>query len=277
MSSAGNIITITDFDAPELDVYARRTENQLLNREHPEDGLFIAESPKVIQRALDNGYVPVSFLVEQRHLSSEAAPVLSCCPDVPVFTADYEVLVRLTGYALTRGMLCVMRRKPLPDPKTLLETSSRIVVLESIMNPTNIGAIFRSAAALNMDGILLSSDCSNPLYRRAIRVSMGGVFQIPWTFLPESRTGAPEFLKLHGFSSAAMALCADSVDIDDVQLNRERRLAIFLGSEGDGLKPETIQNCDYTVCIPMQHGVDSLNVAAASAIAFWQLGRSKQY
>ena len=275
MSTAGNIINITDFNAPELDVYARRTENQLLNREHPEDGLFIAESPKVIRRALDCGYVPVSFLVEQRHLSTEAAPVLSCCPEVPVYTADYEVLVQLTGYALTRGMLCVMRRKPLPDPKTLLETSSRIVVLESIMNPTNIGAIFRSAAALNMDGILLTSDCSNPLYRRSIRVSMGGVFQIPWTFLPENRTGTPDFLKQLGFSTDAMALRADSVDIDDALLNREPRLAIFLGSEGDGLMPETIQSCDYTVCIPMQHGVDSLNVAAASAIAFWQLGRSK--
>ena len=275
MSTAGNIINITDFNAPELDVYARRTENQLLNREHPEDGLFIAESPKVIRRALDCGYVPVSFLVEQRHLSTEAAPVLSCCPEVPVYTADYEVLVQLTGYALTRGMLCVMRRKPLPDPKTLLETSSRIVVLESIMNPTNIGAIFRSAAALNMDGILLTSDCSNPLYRRSIRVSMGGVFQIPWTFLPENRTGTPDFLKQLGFSTAAMVLRADSVDIDDALLNREPRLAIFLGSEGDGLMPETIQSCDYTVCIPMQHGVDSLNVAAASAIAFWQLGRSK--
>lgn len=275
MSTAGNIINITDFNAPELDVYARRTENQLLNREHPEDGLFIAESPKVIRRALDCGYVPVSFLVEQRHLSTEASPVLSCCPEVPVYTADYEVLVQLTGYALTRGMLCVMRRKPLPDPKMLLETSSRIVVLESIMNPTNIGAIFRSAAALNMDGILLTSDCSNPLYRRSIRVSMGGVFQIPWTFLPENRTGTPDFLKQHGFSTAAMALRADSVDIDDARLNREPRLAIFLGSEGDGLMPETIQGCDYTVCIPMQHGVDSLNVAAASAIAFWQLGRSK--
>lgn len=275
MSSARNIITITDFDAPELDVYARRTENQLLNREHPENGLFIAESPKVIRRALDNGYEPVSFLVEQRHLSTEAAPVLACCPGVPVYTADYEVLVQLTGYALTRGMLCVMKRKPLPNPNTLLETSSRIVVLESIMNPTNIGAIFRSAAALNMDGILLSSDCSNPLYRRAIRVSMGGVFQVPWSFLPESRSGTPGFLKQHGFSTAAMALRADSVDIDDARLNRERRLAIFLGSEGDGLNKETIQNCDYTVCIPMQHGVDSLNVAAASAIAFWQLGRSK--
>lgn len=275
MSTAGNIINITDFNAPELDVYARRTENQLLNREHPEDGLFIAESPKVIRRALDCGYVPVSFLVEQRHLSTEAAPVLSCCPEVPVYTAGYDVLVQLTGYALTRGMLCVMRRKPLPDPKTLLETSSRIVVLESIMNPTNIGAIFRSAAALNMDGILLTSDCSNPLYRRSIRVSMGGVFQIPWTFLPENRPGTPDFLKQLGFSTAAMALRADSVDIDDALLNREPRLAIFLGSEGDGLMPETIQSCDYTVCIPMQHGVDSLNVAAASAIAFWQLGRSK--
>lgn len=270
-----NIITITDFTAPELDIFARRTENQLLNREHPEEGLFIAESPKVILRALDNGYEPVSILVEQRHLTTEAAPVLSRCPNIPVYTADYAVLVQLTGYALTRGLLCVMERKPLPEPETILKTSSRIVVLESIMNPTNIGAIFRSAAALNMDGILLSPDCSNPLYRRSIRVSMGGVFQIPWTFLSGSKSDVPAFLRKYGFSSAAMALRSDSVDIDDAKLNREPRLAVFLGSEGDGLLPETIRSCDYTVCIPMKHGVDSLNVAAASAIAFWQLGRSK--
>ena len=270
-----NIITITDFTAPELDIFARRTENQLLNREHPEEGLFIAESPKVILRALDNGYEPVSILVEQRHLTTEAAPILSRCPNIPVYTADYAVLVQLTGYALTRGLLCVMRRKPLPAPEAILEASSRIVVLESIMNPTNVGAIFRSAAALNMDGILLSPDCSNPLYRRSIRVSMGGVFQIPWTFFSGSKSDVPAFLRKHGFSSAAMALRSDSVDIDDANLNREPRLAVFLGSEGDGLLLETIRSCDYTVCIPMKHGVDSLNVAAASAIAFWQLGRSK--
>lgn len=273
MSAAQNIIRVTDFNAPELDVYARKTENQLLNREFPEQGLFIAESPKVISRALDAGFEPVSFLVERKHLDTEAAPLLARCPDVPVFTAEYEVLVQLTGYALTRGMLCVMRRKPLPDPNELCREASRIVVLENIMNPTNIGAIFRSAAALNMDGILLTQACSNPLYRRAIRVSMGAVFQIPWTFLPDGDPSPAEFLKDLGFSSAAMALRPDSVDIDNEALNRESRLAMFLGSEGDGLSEDTIRACDYTVCIPMQHGVDSLNVAAASAIAFWQLGR----
>lgn len=267
-----NIIEITAFDAPELDVYARRTENQLLNREHPEDGVFIAESPKVISRALDAGFSPVSFLVERRHLYSEAAPILARCSEVPVYTAEYDVLTQLTGYALTRGLLCVMRRKPLPPADSI--GGRRLVVLESVMNPTNIGAIFRSAAALNMDGILLSSDCSNPLYRRSIRVSMGAVFQIPWSFLPETSENTAEVLRFYGYKTASMALQNSSVPIDDPGLNSESRLAILLGSEGYGLSKETIHSSDYTVCIPMQHGVDSLNVAAASAIAFWQLGKT---
>ena len=270
------IIEITDFNAPELDVYARVTEAQLLNREHPEDGLFIAESPKVIRRALDCGYVPVSFLVEQRHLSTEAAPVLSCCPEVPVYTADYDVLVQLTGYALTRGMLCAMFRPELPTIEEVCANARRIAILENVVNPTNIGAIFRSAAALNMDAVLLTPACSNPLYRRAIRVSMGTVFQIPWTFIGDEASEWPtkgiQKLRELGFRTAAMALNDNSVSIDNPQLLSEEKLAIILGTEGDGLADTTIADCDYTVKIPMSHGVDSLNVAAASAVAFWQLG-----
>ena len=270
------ILPITDFLDPQLDIYARLSENQLLNRCDPQNGIFIAESPKVIERALDAGCIPISFLTEDRHLENQAVPFLERCPDIPFFSAPFEVLTQLTGFALTRGMLCAMKRPKLPSVEELCQASSRLVILENIMNPTNIGAIFRSAAALGMDGVLLTSDCSNPLYRRAIRVSMGTVFQIPWTFFDEKtewKTEGIRSLKAMGFKTAAMALREDSFDIDDHHLMAEEKLAVVLGTEGDGLASETIADCDYTVCIPMAHGVDSLNVAAASAVAFWQLGK----
>ncbi len=271
-----NIIEITDFAAPELDIYARLTEGQLLNRHEPDKGIFIAESPKVIERALDAGCVPISMLMEKKHVESQAREIIRRCGDIPVYAAEFDVLTQLTGFHLTRGMLCAMYRPPLPGTEEICAGARRIAVLENVMNPTNIGAIFRSAAALNMDGILLTSACSNPLYRRAIRVSMGTVFQIPWTFL-DSRLSWPRegmgFLHELGFVTAAMALNDDSVSIDDSGLMSEEKLAIILGTEGDGLAAGTIAGCDYTVRIPMSHGVDSLNVAAASAVAFWQLGR----
>lgn len=271
-----NIIEITDFEAPELDIYARLTENQLLNREDPKKGIFIAESPKVIERALDAGCVPVSCLVERKHIEGQAKEVLKRCCNVPVYTADFEILTQLTGFQLTRGMLCAMRRPQLPTVEEVCKDARRIAVLENVVNPTNVGAIFRSAAALNMDAVLLTPACSNPLYRRAIRVSMGTVFQIPWTFL-ENTSGKNtetniDYLHTLGFKTASMALSNNSVTIDNPELMSEEKLAIVLGTEGDGLADNTISNCDYTVCIPMAHGVDSLNVAAASAIAFWQLG-----
>ncbi len=269
-----NIIEITDFAAPELDIYARLTEVQLLNRQQPEQGLFIAESPKVIERALDAGCQPVSILVERRQLAAQAREIVARCGDIPVYTAEFNVLTQLTGFPLTRGLLCAMRRPALPSVAQVCAGARRIAVLENIMNPTNIGAIFRSAAALNMDAVLLTPACSNPLYRRAIRVSMGTVFQVPWTFLPGSPTEAADLrpLKALGFRSAAMALCEDSLSIRDPRLHAEEKLAIVLGTEGDGLAQATIAGCDYTVRIPMSHGVDSLNVAAASAVAFWELG-----
>lgn len=270
-----NIIEITDFSAPELDIYARLTEGQLLNRHEPEKGLFIAESPKVVERALDAGCQPVSLLLERRHIAGEARSVIERCPNVPVYTADFDVLTKLTGFALTRGVLCAMHRPPLPNMKEILKNSRRIAILENIMNPTNVGAIFRSAAALNVDAVLLTPDCSNPLYRRAIRVSMGTVFQIPWTFLGNKPSQWPgpgmSLIKSFGFRTAAMALTDKSIPIHDPRLLAEEKLAIILGSEGDGLLDSTIAACDYTVRIPMSHGVDSLNVAAASAVAFWQL------
>ena len=270
-----NIIEITDFDAPELDIYARLTENQLLNRHEPEKGLFIAESPKVIERALDAGCVPVSLLLERKHVEGQARDVIARCKDIPVYTAEFDVLTKLTGFQLTRGVLCAMYRPKLPSVAEVCTGARRIAILENVMNPTNIGAIFRSAAALNMDGVLLTPACSNPLYRRAIRVSMGTVFQIPWTFLGSENAEWPQpgmsLLKDLGFKTAAMALSDDSVSIDDPHLMAEEKLAIVLGTEGDGLALSTIADCDYTVRIPMAHGVDSLNVAAASAVAFWQL------
>lgn len=315
------MIEITDFDAPELDVYARLTENQLINRHEPEKGMFIAESPKVIERALDAGYMPVSILTEKRHIEGEGQKILARCGEIPVYTAEFDVLTKLTGFQLTRGMLCAMYRQPLPSVQSVCKGAKRIAVLENVVNPTNVGAIFRSAAALGMDAVLLTTGCSNPLYRRAIRVSMGTVFQVPWTYLGEEtkpetvrnpdseeekepgtgieRNPDPEEEKepgtgiernseqeekadsgnwqkqLHelGFHTVAMALKEDSLSIDDPKLMNEDKLAIVLGTEGDGLAPETIAACDDTVCIPMAHGVDSLNVAAASAVAFWQLGR----
>ena len=263
---------ITDFNAPELDVYARLTENQLVNRADPANALFIAESPLVIGRALESGCVPVSFLMEPRHLTSQALPLLERCPeDIPVYTAAPEVLTRLTGFHLTRGMLCAMRRPALPTVEEVCANARRIAVLENVMNPTNIGAIFRCAAALGMDAVLLTAAGSDPLYRRASRVSMGNVFLIPWTYLPEEAPW-PERLRRLGFQTVAMALREDSLLLNDPRLMAAEKLAVVLGTEGDGLSDGTIAACDYTVRIPMTHGVDSLNVAAASAVAFYQLG-----
>ena len=269
-----NIIEIHDFSDPALDVYARLTENQLLNRADPDNALFVAESPLVIGRALDAGCEPVSFLMERQHTQGKGREILArCCQDIPVYTADESVLTQLTGFHLTRGMLCAMRRPKLQSVEDVCRDARRLVVLENVMNPTNIGAIFRSAAALNMDAVLLTEAGSDPLYRRAVRVSMGTVFQIPWTYLPD---GWPEpsmsWLRAQGFRTVAMALRDDSVPLNDPRLLAEERLAIVLGTEGDGLAQATIDACDYTVRIPMSHGVDSLNVAAASAVAFYQLG-----
>lgn len=269
-----NVKEITDFSAPELDVYARLTEAQLLNRFEPAKGMFIAESPKIIHRALDGGCVPVSLLMERKDIDGSAREIIARCPDIPVFTADEDVLCNLTGYHLTRGVLCAMLRPRLPAPEEICREASRIVILENVQNPTNVGAIFRSAAALGMDAVLMTPGCSDPLYRRSARVSMGTVFQIPWTFTgpwPESM----EALKNLGFQTAALALADDTLSIDDPRLMEAEKLALLLGSEGDGLTDTTIAKCDYTVKIPMYHGVDSLNVAAASAVAFWQLRKAQ--
>ncbi len=272
-----NIIEITDFHAPELDPYARLTQNQLRNRLEPEKGIFIAESPKVIDRALDAGYKPVSLLMERKQITGPAAGILSRCGDAPVYTADREMLAELTGFELTRGVLCAFHR-PAPRPvEELCKNARRVAVLEGIVDSTNVGAIFRSAAALNMDVVLINPSCCDPLCRRAVRVSMGTVFQVPWGQLGETPADWPEkgmdILHSLGFKTAAMALSARSVSIDAEPLAKEPKLAIVLGTEGDGLAAGTIASCDYTVKIPMSHGVDSLNVAAASAVAFWQLGR----
>ncbi len=280
-----NIIEITDFNAPELDVYARLSEGELLNRHEPEKGIFIAESPNVVLRALAAGYEPISLLLERKHIDGQAAEVVQRCGDIPIYTAEFDVLTQLTGFKLTRGVLCAMRRRALPSVADICKGARRIAILEDVMNPTNIGAIFRSAAALNMDAVLLTPACSNPLYRRASRVSMGTVFQIPWTYFGseagKSASGEPvdwpeeglALLRQLGFKTAAMALSDESVSIDDSDLLSQEKLAIVLGTEGDGLAAKTIADCDYTVKIPMTHGVDSLNVAAASAVAFWQLGK----
>ena len=269
---------ITDLTAPELDIYARLTENQLVNRADPANALFIAESPLVIGRALDAGCVPVSFLMERKHVEGKAAELLARCPaDIPVYAAPLEVLEQLTGFKLTRGMLCAMRRAKLPMVEQVCAGARRVAVLENVMNPTNIGAIFRSAAALNMDAVLITPSCCDPLCRRAVRVSMGTVFQVPWAQIGACPADWPEngSAQLHalGFKTAAMALSDRSVSIDDEQLAAEPKLAIVLGTEGDGLANSTIAACDYTVKIPMSHGVDSLNVAAASAVAFYQLAQ----
>ncbi len=266
-----NLIEITDFSAPELDAY-KLSEVHLRRFYEPDTGLFVAESPKVIERALNAGYEPVSMLMEEKHVAGEARELLAGCGDIPVYVSQPEVLTKLTGYQLTRGALCVMRRQVLPSPEEICAGARRIAVLENVVNPTNVGAIFRSAAALHMDAVLLTSPCSDPLYRRAARVSMGTVFQVPWTYFDSSAVPVSRLQKM-GFRTASMALCGDSVNIDDPQLMAEERLAVILGTEGEGLHAQTIADSDYTVCIPMSHGVDSLNVAAASAVAFWQLGR----
>ena len=271
-----NIIEIRDLSAPGLDVYARLTEAQLRNRLEPEKGIFIAESPKVILRALDAGIQPLSLLMERKQIDGPARDVLARCGDAPVYTADREVLAELTGYALTRGVLCAMRRPALPGVEQLCAGARRVAVLEGIVDSTNVGASFRSAAALHMDAVLLTPTCCDPLCRRAVRVSMGTVFQVPWGRIGQDAADWPDAglarLNRLGFATAAMALSDDSVRIDDPRLAAEPRLAIVLGTEGDGLAPRTIAGCDYTVRIPMSHGVDSLNVAAASAVAFWELG-----
>ncbi|MCR5825278.1 MAG: RNA methyltransferase [Oscillospiraceae bacterium] len=263
------ITAVTDFSAPELDVYARLSERELLRYDEPLRGRFIAESPKVIERALDAGYEPLSLLLEPRHIEGEAREIVARC-DVPVYTAPLEVLTQLVGFRLTRGVLCAMRRKPEPTPERVCAQARRVAVLEDVMNPTNVGAIFRSAAALGMDAVLLTRGCADPLYRRAVRVSMGNVFLVPWTHVDADWS---ERLHAMGFRTAAMALSDASVRVDDPSVAAEPRLAVVLGTEGDGLAAATITRCDYTVRIPMQRGVDSLNVAAASAVAFWELGK----
>lgn len=276
------IIEITDFNASELDIYARLKESQLQHYFEPAPGLFIAESPNVIKRALNSGCKPYSILVETSQISKEAKEIISRCGDIPVYTAPFEVLTKLTGFQLTRGLLCAMYRPVLPSVEEICKNANRIAVLENVMNPTNVGAIFRSAAALNMDAILLTSGCSDPLYRRASRVSMGTVFQIPWTYFDKKEFSTQVenssnnyIMKLRelGFTTAAMALKEDSTSVDNPVFATKDNLAVILGTEGEGLCEETISACDYTVMIPMAHGVDSLNVAAASAVAFWTLGK----
>ena len=270
-----DIREITDLSAPELDVYARLSEGQLLHYYEPDTGLFIAESPKVISRALDAGYEPVSLLMEPEHVEGEAREVVSRCGGIPVYTAEARILTELTGFQLTRGVLCAMRRRRLPDAASLCAGARRVAVLENVMNPTNVGAIFRCAAALGIDAVLLTAGCSDPLYRRAARVSMGTVFQVPWTFLGTEDWADRTMAQLRGmgYRTAAMALKEDSLSPDARVLHEAEKLAIILGTEGEGLAADTIADCDYTVCIPMARGVDSLNVAAASAVAFWELCR----
>ena len=277
-----NIIHITNLNIPELDIYARLSEVQLLRYNEPDLGLFICESPKVIMRALDAGYTPISILVEEKEIKDEVLEIIercdSLCKNLPIYTADYDTLSQLTGFNLTRGMLCCMKRNALPSVEEIVKNALRVAVMEDVVNPTNVGAIFRSAAALNMDAILLTPACSNPLYRRAARVSMGTVFQAPWTFFEhgpseDANKSYITGLKNHGFKTVAFALRDDSISIDDPCLASEEKLAIILGTEGEGLQDSTLATCDYTVKIPMSHGVDSLNVAAASAIAFWELGK----
>lgn len=265
-----HIIEVTDLAAPELDVYARLTEAQLRNRLEPDKGVFIAESPKVIATALDAGYEPLSLLMERRHIEGDAQPILARCGEIPVYTAERETLARLTGFELTRGVLCAMRRPRLPSVEEVCARARRVAVLEGIVDHTNVGAIFRSAAALGIDAVLVTPTCCDPFYRRAVRVSMGTVFQVPWAYVPEDW---PALLRAQGFRTAAMALRDDSVRLDDPRLMQAEKLAVVMGTEGDGLADATIAACDFTVRIPMHHGVDSLNVAAASAVAFYQLGR----
>lgn len=267
------IIEVTDIRAKELEIYAQLNEAQLLHYFEPQPGIFIAESPNVVRRALAAGYEPISMLMETRYVDGEARDIIEAYTNVPVYVAEADVLIGITGFHLTRGLLVAMRRRELPTVEELLINAKRVAVIEDVVNPTNVGAIIRSAAALNMDAVLLTKACADPLYRRAARVSMGCVFQIPWTYI-ECREGENyiDRLKALGFATAAMALEEDSVSVDDEELNSREKIAVVLGTEGEGLKPQTIKACDYTVCIPMANGVDSLNVAAASAVAFWQLG-----
>ena len=270
-----DIVEIKNLDMPQLDVFARLTEAQLRNRLEPEKGVFIAESPKVIRRALDAGYEPISLLMERKHIEGQGKELIDRCPEIPVYTADRDVLAKLTGYELTRGILCAMRRPVLRPMEVLCENARRVAVLEGVADSTNIGAIFRSAAALGIEAILLTPTCCDPLCRRAVRVSMGTVFQVPWTRIADEKDQWPQHglsrLNELGFKTAALALSDDSVSIDDPVLMSENKLAIILGTEGDGLANTTIADCDYTVKIPMSNDVDSLNVAAAGALAFWQL------
>jgi len=271
----GNIVEIQDFAAAELDVYARLTENQLVNREHPEEGLFIAEGHKIIAHALDAGLEPVSFLMEKKHLRGAGNKLMERCPGTPVYTAESEVLEKLTGYRMNRGLLCAMRRPAMKRAEEVCRGARRIAVLEGIVDPSNVGAIFRSAAALGMDAVLLAPNCCDALDRKAVRVSMGTVFQIPWAVIGGSTAewlekGA-DMIKELGFKTAALALDERAISIEDAALKREERLALLLGTEGDGLQEATVKACDYTVMIPMCHGVDSLNVAAAASVAFWEL------
>ena len=279
------IIQIDRLEGPDLEIFSKLSEPELYHYREPDKGLFIAESPNVIDRALDAGYQPVSMLIDTKEIAKNAAHILERIgnhPDetIPVFTAPEDILRKLTGFPLTRGCLCAMERRELPSIQETIKDASRIAILEEVVNPTNVGAIFRSAAALGMDAVLLTHGCSDPLYRRAIRVSMGTVFQIPWTFLGNRRDpGWPQpgldLLRRSGFKTAAMALKKESVSISDPSLMKEPKLAVVLGTEGEGLAAETIADCEYTVMIPMYHGVDSLNVAAASAVAFWQLGKHR--
>lgn len=271
------LIEISDLKDERLTVYHSLNEAQLKHYYEPEEGIFIAESPKVIERALNAGYQPLSALIEKSMLGHHQSQILERLGDIPVYYAPGEALSGITGFALTRGLLAAMRRRPLPDEEEICRSGSRIAVLEEVVNPTNVGAIFRCAAALGMDAVLLTEGCADPLSRRSERVSMGSVFQVPWTRIKINDNGDSYVKRLHsmGFTTAAMALRKDSVDVDDEVLCSAGKLAVILGTEGEGLLQETIDACDHTLCIPMAHGVDSLNVAAASAIAFWQLGRRK--
>ena len=268
-----NIIEINDLTLPEVKLYSCTSEIPLLRYFEPKLGIFIAESPNVICRAMDAGYKPLSMLADRKKIVDRANDIIERCGEIPIYTADSSLLDQITGFHLTQGVLCAMRRRELPDPEAVCSGASRIAVLEDIVNPTNVGAIFRSAAALNFDAVLLTSGCCDPLYRRSIRVSMGTTFQIPWAYLDSKNSDYVDELKSMGFATAAMALGEDSVGIDNPNLMAEKKLALIFGTEGEGLKGTTIDACDYVVKIPMAHGVDSLNVAAASAVAFWQLGR----
>ena len=270
-----NIIEISSENRNETDIFTLVSERDLYHYYEPDHGIFIAESPKVIDRALDAGYEPLSLMMSRKDITGEAKEIVLRCGDIPLYTGDYDEITAVTGFELIRGAICAMRRRKLPAAEEICRDARRIAVLENVVNPANMGSIFRSAAALDMDAVLLTKGCTDPLYRRSSRVSMGTVFQVPWTFIGAAESGYTELLRDLGFSTAAMALCDDSVDIDDEALNSEEKLAVIMGTEGEGLRTSTIEACDYTVKIPMSHGVDSLNVAAASAVAFWQLGRKK--